>query len=439
MRSKLRLPIRIAAMLAVAGALLSGCGSSGGTANVRMLNMSTGYSSLDLYASNNNNSNPSYVAQVSAVTYPNASNYTSIGSGTYSLEFRLTGVTSALATDSSESLTDGSHTAYVGYGSVNNFATLKITEDQSSANTGYAKVTVYNVSEAGGVDIYLTAPGVPLQDASPTASNVAEGGNATVTETSGTYELRVVGTGNTSDLRADVPDLTFNSTGVYSVLLSSTPGGVLVNVGVLPQQGALSVYNTSQARIRGAVGIPNSVNATVDGTSILTNATLGVIGGTYTLVNAGAVPVTLNVDGTAVAVPNQTLAAGGDYTLLVWSNASGTQTTLISDSNTQPANLLKYARVRVLNGMSGLGDPLTLLVNFQTDATGVAVGTASSTDIAAAEFTGALTTNEVDVLDTNTTATLYTKQNITLADGAVYTMFMAGTASSPVGTLRQDR
>jgi len=95
--------------------------------------------------------------------------------------------------------------------------------------------------------------------------------------------------------------------------------------------------------------------------------------------------------------------------------------------------------VRVLNGMSGLGDPLTLLVNFQTDATGVAVGTASSTDIAAAEFTGALTTNEVDVLDTNTTATLYTKQNITLADGAVYTMFMAGTASSPVGTLRQDR
>jgi len=56
-----------------------------------------------------------------------------------------------------------------------------------------------------------------------------------------------------------------------------------------------------------------------------TNATVGVIGGTYALVNSGSLPFTLNVDGAAVTVPNQTLARSADYTFLVWSNASGTQ------------------------------------------------------------------------------------------------------------------
>src|SRR3977135_1119670 len=197
----------------------------------------------------------------------------------------------------------------------------------------------------------------------------------------------------------------------------------------LPQQGTLTTYNNTQARVRGAVGIANgtTVNATVNGSNILTNATVGVIGGTYTLVNSGSVPVTLNVDGKAVTIPNQTLAAGADYTFLVWSNASGTQTSLIADVNTLPASLVTKSRVRLLNGRAGLADPLTLLVNFQTGATGVTLGTAS----ALAQFTSG-TNNEVDVIDTNTSATLLTKTTLTLDPGGVYTMFIAGGGNSPV-------
>jgi hypothetical protein len=85
--------------------------------------------------------------------------------------------------------------------------------------------------------------------------------------------------------------------------------------------------------------------------------------------------------------------------------------------------------------MSGLADPLTLLVNFQTGATGVTLGTAS----AQAQFTSG-TDNEVDVIDTNTSATLLTKTTLTLDAGGVYTMFMAGGGNIPVnGTLRKDR
>ena len=437
MRSTFRPLISVAALLAAAVVVLSSCGKSSSTANVRLLNVSTGYSSLDLYASNNGNTNPSYTAQLQGVAYQTLSNYASIGSGTYSLEFRNSGSSSALATDGSENLTDGSHNTYVGYGSSGNFATVKIGEDQSSANSGYAKVTVINASEAGSVDVYLTDSTTDLVNASPLVSNIATGATSTITVTSGNYRLRVIGTGDTTDLRADVAQVTFNSTTVNSLLLTSTTGGMLVNVSLLPQQGSLSTYNNTQARVRGAVGIANgtTVNATVSGANILTNATVGVIGGIYTLVASGSLPVTLNVDGASVTVPNQTLAAGADYTFLVWSNASGTHTSLITDVNTLPASLATKSRVRLLNGMSGLADPLTLLVNFQTGATGVTLGTAS----ALAQFTSG-TDNEVDVIDTNTSATLLTKTTLTLDAGGVYTMFMAGGGNSPVnGTLRKDR
>jgi hypothetical protein len=437
MRSTFRPPISVAAMLAAAVVSLSGCGGSSGTANIRLLNVSTGYSSLDLYASNNGDTSPTYTSQLQGVAYETLSNYAAIGSGTYSLEFRNSGSSSALATDGSENLTDGSHNTYVGYGSSGNFATVKISEDQSSANSGYAKVTVINASEAGNVDVYLTDSTTDLVNASPVASNIATGGTSTITVTSGNYRLRVIGTADTTDLRADVAQVTFNSTTVNSLLLTSTTGGMLVNVSLLPQQGSLSTYNNTQARVRGAVGIANgtTVNATVSGTNILTNATVGVIGGTYTLVNSGSLPVTLNVDGVPVTIPDQTLAAGADYTFLVWSNASGTQTSLIADVNTLPASLASKSRVRLLNGMSGLGDPLTLLVNFQTGATGVTLGTAS----VQAQFTSG-TDNEVDVIDTNTSATLLTKTTLTLDAGGVYTMFMAGGGNTTVnGTLRKDR
>jgi hypothetical protein len=438
MRSPFRPSTRLAAVLAAVVVLLGGCGNgSSGSANIRLLNASTGYTSLDLYASNNNNTSPNYTAQSQGVAYDSVSSYAAIASGTYSVEFRKNGVSSALATDGSENLTDGSHATYVGYGSSGNFGSVKISEDQSSANTGYTKVTVINASEAGNVDVYLTDSTTDLVNASPLVSNIATGGTSTITLTSGSYRLRVVGTGNTTDLRADVAQVTFNDTSVNSLLLTSTTGGMLVNVSLLPQQGSLTPYNTTQARVRGATGIANGtvVNATLNGASILTNATVGVIGGTYTLVNSGDAPVTLNVDGTAVTVPNQTLAAGGDYTFLVWSNSSGTQTTLIADDNTLPASLTAKSRVRLLNGLSGIGDPLTLLVNFQTGATDVTLGTAS----ALAQFASG-TNNEVDVIDTNTSATLLTKTTLTLDAGGVYTMFMAGGGNSPVnGTLRKDR
>ena len=128
---------------------------------------------------------------------------------------------------------------------------------------------------------------------------------------------------------------TLTDRGVASLILTSTQGGMLANAVYLPQEGQPTKISNTRARLRGAVGLANGASASIQvgGQSVLSAATAGVIGSRYTLLDAGTVPVTLTVNGTVVPVPNVTLTAGADYTLLVWSNASGAQTSLIVDDN----------------------------------------------------------------------------------------------------------
>ena len=114
---------------------------------------------------------------------------------------------------------------------------------------------------------------------------------------------------------------------------------MLANAVFLPQEGQPTRFSNTKARVRGAVGLADGANASIQigGQSVLSAATAGVIGSRYTLLDAGSVPVTLAVNGAAVPVANLNLTAGADYTLLVWSNASGSQTSLIVDDNRLPS------------------------------------------------------------------------------------------------------
>jgi hypothetical protein len=247
----------------------------------------------------------------------------------------------------------------------------------------------------------------------------------------------VTGTGSKTDLRLDVPTVTFNSTDIDALILASTTGGVLVNAMLLPQQGSLTKYDNTSARVRGAVGITGtaSVTAYMAGQNILGNATTGVISGSYKVLDAGTTAVNLTVGGTALAVPDQTLAPGGDYTLLVWTNSSGTMVSLISDDNSVPVSLVStYARVRLLNAASGLGDPLSMQVNSVEEATDVALGQASTP---ANVLSG--TDYDLTVSDTTTSVNALSLPLQTLTPGATYTMFVTGSTFPLNGTLREDR
>jgi hypothetical protein len=223
---------------------------------------------------------------------------------------------------------------------------------------------------------------------------------------------------------------------VGSLILTSTQGGMLADAIFMPQQGQPTKFANTKARIRGAVALANGAAATiqVNGQTILTSATAGVIASRYTLFDAGALPVSLVVNGTPVTVPDVTLTAGADYTLMVWSNAAGPQTSLIVDDNRLPAGGSSVTKLRLLNGMSTLAAPITLSVDFSPVIEGTSSGQVSDeVELAAG------TDRQFDISNTSTAAPVLTRTAITLQGNSVYTFFMTDNGLTPIGVLRRDR
>jgi hypothetical protein len=430
MRSRWYLYPILAALLAVC---CSGCdsGGGGGRAQVRLMNVSPGYTSLDLYA--NTEDDDTDQQRVAGVAYDTVSSYAELESGTYSIKFKRSGVTSTLQTASGKQLADDTHHTFVAFGSTGHFSSLQLSDDVAAPDSGRTAVQVMNVAEAGSLDVYLTESSVSLDDATPVVAAVGPGtGSSVATIDSGDYRLRVTGAGDSDDLRLDVPNITLDSRQVASLILTATQGGVLVDAVALPQQGNPTKFANTRARIRGAVGTTSGPVVMRVGSVGVLNGAVGVVGN-YAQVEAGTAAVTLTVNGVAVAVPNQTLAAGGEYTMLAWSNADGTQTTLIGDDNRLPTASGK-AKIRLLNGLSALNVPVTLAVNFAPIAEGIALGRASAfTEIDdGSDY-------QLDVTNTDTAANLLTKTSVTLDAGSVYTLFMSANGANVSGTLRKDR
>ena len=433
MRSSLHFYI---GLMMIAVLALGGCGgSSSQQAQIRLLNVSPGYLSLDLYANTSSDTGADSL-KAQGVAYETVSDYISLASDTYTVKLKRNAVTSTLQTLSGQKLTDNSHMAYVAYGSNGHFASVALSEDAGDADDKKTKVHIVNTAEAGALDVYFTDESADLTDATPQFGSVASGSVAAdLSIDSGTYRLRVTGAGDTTDMRLDVSNIVLESTKVLGVILTATQGGVLVNAMLLPQQGGLTANHNTKARVRGAVGIANgtAVTASIGGISVLSSAAVGVIGSRYGQVDAGSAAVSLSVDGSPVTVANQTLTAGGDYTLLVWSDANGTETTLVSDDNRVPTTSGK-AKIRVLNGMSGLGAPITLAVDFSPVAEGIALGQA-----AAHTEVNSGTDVELDVSNASTGVNLLSRTPVSLQDAGVYTMFMSGGNGTVGGTLRKDR
>jgi hypothetical protein len=432
----MRIRLRLCLVLAVLAALsLSGCdsGSSSDHAQIRLLNASPGYTSLDLYA--NGEDDDTDQQRIAAVAFDSVSAYTQIDSGTYNVKFKRASVTSTLQTLSAQQLADDTHSTFIAFGSTGHFSAVQLSDDVTAPDSGLVKVQLLNAAEAGTLDVYLTESSVSLDDATPVFAAVTPAGTGALTTIdSGDYRLRVTGSSDPDDLRLDVPVITLDSKEVVTLILTATEGGVLVNVLLLPQQGNITKFANTKARLRGAVGIANGTQVTLraGGVTLLNNNAVGVVGA-YAQVEAGSTAIGLGVNGAAVTVPDQTLTAGGEYTLLVWSSANGTQTTLISDDNRLPSASGK-AKVRVMNGLSALNVPVTMFVNFFPQVENIAVGQAS----AFAEVDDG-TDYQLDVSNTDTADPLLTKTGVTLQASVVYTLFMSSSGGTISGTLRKDR
>lgn len=379
---------RMATILGLsATALLSACGgggSGGGNAQVRLLNITQSYATLDL--SVNNTTINSKVAQGQVGSYGGVdSNNTATQILTSDVGNSVAALTPTLA--------GGNNYTLIAYGFSGATRVSQLQESQDAPDSGKAKVLALNLApDAGSLDIYITTSDAALTDSSPFYSGLqGAAGSGYIQINSGTYRVRVTGVGNKNDLRLDIPAVTFDSASVNSLIFSATSSGTLVNGTKLVQKGAVTSFTNTLSRVRMINGLAGAAYAssTIQGKTLLLNSP-APNRVDYVSLPAGASNLVVNVNGSPITLPSgaPTMAAGADYTYLLYGTAAAPQFTVLTDDNRLPTTS-GNVKIRLINALAGTNNPLaSLVVDNTTRAANLAAGTSSTPDGTLSSSTG---------------------------------------------------
>ena len=383
MRITKRHLLGLVAALPLAWLAACGGGDSGNDANVRLVNASAGYASLDLYVED--------TKEISDVTFGNGSSYVGVKSGEVSNVLTASGSTTELL-NQSRSLGSGKKYTIVAYGWEGALRSVIMTDDESAADANKTKVSALNTAfDAGALDVYLTQGDVSLESSTPVASGVEAGSQSGYSSiASGTYKLSVTGVGDTEDLRLQMDGVVLDSTKVLTLVMVPGKGGVLVHAIGAVQDGATTPYLNTQARVRMVAAVADATVPTFSRVSVnvddsaATDVILGANVSSFTikeymLVNAGAVSVKPSVDGTALTAQPMTLEAGSDTTVLVTGKTvADAVSTIIDDDNRIPTVSTKY-KIRLIHASPMLKDQnLSMTVDSSDVVSDQAFGTASN-------------------------------------------------------------
>lgn len=420
----------VALVLALAvAALLPACGGSdddgGGEGQVRLVNATTDYASLDFYADDNR--------VATAVQQDTASSFFVFGAAVTNFKLKRTdsSVTS-LSTD--RTVTSGVNNTLVAYTTAGTLRTAFMTDTEGAPSSGNAKLRIFNTSyEAGSVDVYLTSVGGSLDDVSALTSSLGAERFSGYTEMArGSYRVVVTGAGDKTDLRLDLPSLTLVDQQVSTLILTTTPGGLLLNGLLVNQASTLTAQKNPSARIRLVAGTTSNgtVAATLNGT-VLSNGLRSPTVGAYTLVPAGAITADVQVNGATVSTGSLNAAPGADLTLMVLGTPAAPQVALLADDN-RPPTAATNTKLRLVHGLNNLTGGITLTADYGAVATDLAFATASTP--------AAITAGTTYRLEASSpSSSLYLATDVTLQATRVYTVFVLGEASAPQGVLRRDR
>ncbi len=440
------------AALVAGGLLLASCGGGGGLGgangtggSVRLVNATFNFAALDLLESTD--------VVVSGTALSTSSGYADTDAEAFTFNLRSSSGSSTVAASVSGTIERRKHATVVAYTTGNALNAAFLTDEEGSPGSGTAKLRVFNTAsaEAGAVDVYLLGTAcseLATLSVAATASNVStlQTGYAQVSAASGSgtpYHLCVTATGDTSDVRLDLPTFTLADQQIVTLILTRTSGGVLLNGLTLEQQGALQARPNTSARFRVAAGAiaSGTVGATVNGVS-LGNLGSPDVGG-YALIPAGALTTSITINGTAAPFPAAgaasapTAAAGADLTLLVAGSSTAPELRLLVDDNTPSTSTTKPVKMRLVNGFASPGT-VTLSVDGIAVGSGAAFGTASSTAFVASSSQASR------LRATGPAGQLYLADNKTLTSGSVYTLFLLGDPPATLpgldtGILRLDR
>lgn len=413
-------------------AVLPACGGSGGSSSgsyrLRLINASPDFASLDLYLDS--------TLSITGTAFGSASAYVTSGTTSVTTALAATG-SSSYAASTSRSITAGRDYTMVAYGWSSGLKTQLFADAETAANSGETKLRIIHAAtDAGSIDVYLTGEADSLSSSSPLNASVGAG-NATgyTAVKAGTYRLRITGAGNVDDVRMDVSGVSLTSTQVLSLITVPGRSGVLVS-GLLAQQGGdVTALAGNQARVRVVASVSDNatVQVTVGNTTVMDGVRSPTVG-SYATLTAGNLPIAVLVNGVAVAVPNQDLAAGTDTTLLVGGTSASPTVSVIHDDNRLPTGS-STCKIRLMHAASSLaGSGMTMTINYSAIASGVAVNTASSY-VELASVTSAL----IDVSNPLALQSVYSAASVALVSGAIYTVYVLMGSSGPAGVLRRER
>ncbi len=423
---KIWLLAALAALVAL-GLVACGGGADRTKANLRLVNASSGYAALDLVVDDK--------TRLSSVGYGQGASYVEVDPSNMTTSITQPASATPLVTLTPKVVKQNFYTL-LAYGVEGSLKTVLLDDNEAEPDSGKTRLRVVNAApDAGPVDVYLTAAGDPLAGAVALQAGVAVGSAAGfVTVNSGTWQLRVTGPGAKADVRLDVGGLVLASKDAVTIVVTPASGGVLVNALVLQQEGALTAFAGTQARVRVASGLEDggAVTAVVESATPI-NAVAGPAVSDYVLVPGGSQIFTVGVDGATRVSSQYPFASGHDYTLLVRGPAAAPLAVWLTDDNRLPATAAK-AKLRVVHGLGGSTGALSMTADGLPVASGVAAGAASAyTEVAPG------TTVALSVSADGVPTPIFNAADRVLAAGGVYTVFMLGAPSPAVGVLRQDR
>jgi hypothetical protein len=426
--------IRIFLSLLLALTMLQGCGSKGSSGSsspangsVRLVNATTAYASLDMTTSGP-------ITLATAVATGSASTYAAIAPGTYPFSLDVSGSGTPSA---QQALLISSSVTYalVAHTSGGQLQLTALTENEVAPASGDGKLRVSNLAlqDTGGVDVYMTGSGGTLSSASALVTNLGvASGYFEIPQ--GTYHIWVTGVANKADLRLDLPSVVISNQQVLTLVLTATTGGVLIDGWLVTQQAAVSAQTNASARVRVAANIAafGTIVATANGVPLDSSTLVSPAVDSYALVPAGALSMSVVVNGNTVNVPNLNAAAGADLTLLAVGTGASPQFFLLSDDNRLP--LSGRAKLRLVNGVNGLAGNISLTADANLVAQNVALGTASVAATIA-------TTGNISQLQVNGqgNTSLSLSNSMTLQSQGVYSVFILDNNTVAVEIVRADR
>lgn len=441
----MRLKTWTALAVALTLTFLGGCGDEHADDGlVRLVNATTDYSSIDLYTQDSDG-NDSLV--VSGTAAGQISGYTDVKRGSKTFEIK-SGASAGNASSATGSVTTDDHFTLVSYITGNTLNTVFLSEEEKNPSSNNAKLRVLNgaSTEAGNVDVYLSQNAcsalstVDTAFVSSVAGPTAGGafttayGQVTATSAGTTWHLCVTANGDKSNVLLDIPALQLKDQEIATLILTRTTGGVLLNAALLDQQGTLTPYANSIARVRVVADAASSgtVSATINNVSLAGDAVSPSINN-YVAVPAGAVTGTFQINDTTISGSALAdLVAGSDYTLFVGGTISVPKITLIKDNNTPSTSSSLPVEARVLNGVNGVNGTVTANAGGKQVGSNVAFG-AASTYTAITAFTGTATLN-VSIGGMAQPAQI----NQTFTSGGVYTILVYGDSTAPQIVINKD-